>query len=197
MQVAWRFAKKVWPRRPLTGGIEAGTRSVAKTESRWEILRFTLSQLDRSSAGSNTVIWRNDHGIEDTESEQAIGGCAPKHRRSGGWDARRCGNCIAGVGPHRSSAQHMLRNSFLYRARDLAGNCRSQLRHQLVQGLIVMSLIDGNVNARRRPGRAIRAGSGGQCSRGEGPAACPQGRVFQLRLDLARRFWLRDKVNDI
>ena len=73
-----------------------------------------------------------------------------------------------------------------------------QLRRQLVQGLIVVSLIDGKVNAEETElvekfAQALEV-------------AAPEvkdlryvlnGEMLRLRLDLARRFWLREKVKEI
>jgi tellurite resistance protein len=73
-----------------------------------------------------------------------------------------------------------------------------QLRHQLVQGLIVVSLIDGKANARET--EAVE-----QFARALGVDA-PEvrdlryllnGEMLRLRLDLGRRFWLREKVKEI
>ena len=73
-----------------------------------------------------------------------------------------------------------------------------QLRQQLVQGLIVMSLIDGKANAQEADLVEEFAGAL--------EVSAPEvkdlqhvlkGEMFQLRLDLARRFWLGDKVKDI
>jgi tellurite resistance protein len=73
-----------------------------------------------------------------------------------------------------------------------------QLGQQLIQGLIVMSLIDGNVNDRETDmveqfARALDVNA---------PEVTDlrhalKGEILQLRLDLVRRFWLRDKVKEI
>ncbi|MGH7220332.1 MAG: TerB family tellurite resistance protein, partial [Nitrospiraceae bacterium] len=73
-----------------------------------------------------------------------------------------------------------------------------QLRQQLVQGLIVMSLIDGNVNAQETDlveqfAQALEVSA----PEVKDLRHVLKGEIFQLRLDLARRFWLRDKVKAI
>ncbi len=73
-----------------------------------------------------------------------------------------------------------------------------QLRQQLVQGLIVMSLIDGKANAQETDlveqfAQALEVGA----PEVQGLRHVLKGEIFQLRLDLARRFWLRNKVNEI
>ena len=73
-----------------------------------------------------------------------------------------------------------------------------QIRHQLVQGLIVVSLIDGNANARETEVVEEFA----QALDVNAPEVRDlryllNGEMLRLRLDLARRFWLREKVKDI
>ena len=73
-----------------------------------------------------------------------------------------------------------------------------QLRQQLVQGLIVMSLIDGKANAQETDlveqfAQALEVSA----PEVKDLRHVLKGEIFQLRLDLARRFWLRDKVKDI
>ena len=73
-----------------------------------------------------------------------------------------------------------------------------QLRQQLVQGLIVMSLIDGNANAQETElveqfAKALEVSA----PEVKDLRHVLKGEILQLRLDLARRFWLRDKVKDI
>jgi len=73
-----------------------------------------------------------------------------------------------------------------------------QLRQQLVQGLIVMSLIDGNPNARETElveqfAQALEVSA----LEVKDLRHVLNGEMFQLRLDLVRRFWLRDKVKEI
>ena len=73
-----------------------------------------------------------------------------------------------------------------------------QLRQQLVQGLIVMSLIDGKANAQETDlveqfAQALEVSA----PEVKDLRHVLKGEMFQLRLDLARRFWLRDKVKDI
>ena len=73
-----------------------------------------------------------------------------------------------------------------------------QIRHQLVQGLIVVSLIDGKANDAEtttveRFARALDV---------EAPEVRDlryliNGEMLRLRLDLGRRFWLREKVKEI
>ena len=73
-----------------------------------------------------------------------------------------------------------------------------QLRQQLVQGLIVMSLIDGKANAQETDlveqfARALEVSA----PEVKGLRHVLNREILQLRLDLARRSWLRDKVKDI
>lgn len=73
-----------------------------------------------------------------------------------------------------------------------------QLRQQLVQGLIVMSLIDGNANARETElveqfAQALEV----RAPEVKDLRHVLKGEMLQLRLDLVRRFWLRDKVKEI
>jgi tellurite resistance protein len=73
-----------------------------------------------------------------------------------------------------------------------------QLRHQLVQGLIVVSLIDGKANARETElvqqfAQAIEVSA----PEVKDLRHVLNGELLRLRLDLARRFWLRDKVKEI
>jgi tellurite resistance protein len=74
----------------------------------------------------------------------------------------------------------------------------TQLRQQLVQGLIVMSLIDGKANVHETD----LVESFAQALEVSAPEVKDlrhllKGEILHLRLDLARRFWLRDKVKDI
>src|SRR5690242_18593415 len=72
-----------------------------------------------------------------------------------------------------------------------------QIRHQLVQGLIVISLIDGKANAQETEAveqfaRALEV---------DAPEVRDlryllNGEMLRLRLDLGRRFWLREKVKE-
>jgi tellurite resistance protein len=73
-----------------------------------------------------------------------------------------------------------------------------QLRQQLVQGLIVMSLIDGKANAQEtdlveRFAQALEVSA----PEVKDLRHVLKGEILQLRLDLVRRFWLRPKVNEI
>ena len=73
-----------------------------------------------------------------------------------------------------------------------------QLRQQLVQGLIVMSLIDGKANAQEtdlveRFAQALEVSA----PEVKDLRHVLKGEILQLRLDLVRRFWLRDKVKEI
>src|SRR5689334_24815 len=73
-----------------------------------------------------------------------------------------------------------------------------QIRQQLIQGLIVVSLIDGTTNQREtevieRFAEAFDV---------DAPEVRDlryllNGEMLRLRLDLARRFWLREKVKEI
>ena len=73
-----------------------------------------------------------------------------------------------------------------------------QLRKQLVQGLIVMSLIDGKANSQETNlveqfAQALEINA----PEVKGLRHVLKGEILQLRLDLVRRFWLRDKVKEI
>jgi len=67
-----------------------------------------------------------------------------------------------------------------------------QLRQQLAQGLIVMSLIDGKANAQETNlveqfAQALEVNA----LEVKGLRHVLKGEILQLRLDLVRRFWLR------
>ena len=73
-----------------------------------------------------------------------------------------------------------------------------QIRHQLVQGLIVVSLIDGKANVRQTETVEQFA----HAMEVDAPEVQDlryliNGEMLRLRLDLARRFWLREKVKAI
>jgi tellurite resistance protein len=73
-----------------------------------------------------------------------------------------------------------------------------QIRHQLVQGLIVISLIDGQAHVRETEAveqfaRALEVNA----PEVQDLRYLLHGEMLRLRLDLARRFWLRDKVKEI
>ena len=73
-----------------------------------------------------------------------------------------------------------------------------QLRTQLVQGLVVMALIDGRANSEE----ADRIERFAQALEIDAPEVknlrhVLKGEILRLRLDLVRRFWLRPKVNEI
>ncbi|HSF69672.1 MAG TPA: hypothetical protein VLA47_04775 [Nitrospira sp.] len=73
-----------------------------------------------------------------------------------------------------------------------------QIRHQLIQGLIVVSLIDGKADAREteaveRFARALEV----DAPEVQDLRYLLNGEMLRLRLDLARRFWLREKVKEI
>lgn len=73
-----------------------------------------------------------------------------------------------------------------------------QIRHQLVQGLIVISLIDGKANVRETEAveqfaRALEVNA----PEVQDLRYLLKGEMLRLRLDLARRFWLREKVKEI
>ncbi len=73
-----------------------------------------------------------------------------------------------------------------------------QIRRQLVQGLIVMSLIDQEPNLQE----AVLVEQFAHALEVSLPEVKDlrhllKGEIFQLRLDLARRFWLREKVKEI
>ncbi len=74
----------------------------------------------------------------------------------------------------------------------------SQLRRQLVQGLIVVSLIDGKPTERETDlveqfAQALEV----TVSEVRNLRHVLRGEMLQLRLDLVRRFWLRPKVEEI
>ena len=73
-----------------------------------------------------------------------------------------------------------------------------QIRHQLVQGLIVVSLIDGTADGRET--EAVERFA--QALEVDAPEVRDlryllNGEMLRMRLDLARRFWLREKVKEI
>ena len=73
-----------------------------------------------------------------------------------------------------------------------------QIRHQLTQGLIVVSLIDGKANVRETEAveqfaRALNTNA----PEVQDLRYLINGEMLRLRLDLARRFWLREKVKEI
>lgn len=73
-----------------------------------------------------------------------------------------------------------------------------QLRRQLVQGLIVMTLIDGEAN----PQETDQVEEYAKALEVDAPEVRDlryvlNGEMLRLRLDLVRRFWLREKVKEI
>ncbi|HVG01439.1 MAG TPA: hypothetical protein VM842_01050 [Nitrospira sp.] len=73
-----------------------------------------------------------------------------------------------------------------------------QIRHQLVQGLIVVSLIDGKANQQE----ADLVEQFAHALEVDAPEVRDlryvlNGEMLRLRLDLARRFWLREKIKEI
>lgn len=73
-----------------------------------------------------------------------------------------------------------------------------QLRRQLVQGLVIMTLIDGKTT----PQEAALVEQFAQALEVDAPEVknlrhILKGEILQLRLDLVRRFWLRPKVNEV
>lgn len=73
-----------------------------------------------------------------------------------------------------------------------------QLRRQLVQGLVIMTLIDGKVS----PKETDCAEQFAQALEIDAPEVrnlrhVLKGEILQLRLDLVRRFWLRQKVTEV
>lgn len=73
-----------------------------------------------------------------------------------------------------------------------------QLRNQLVQGLVIMTLIDGKAS----PKETDRVEQFAQALEIDVPEVknlrhVLKGEILQLRLDLVRRFWLRPKVNEV
>lgn len=73
-----------------------------------------------------------------------------------------------------------------------------QIRYQLVNGLIVMSLIDRSATP-QETGRIEQFAEelGVNVPEIKGLRHLLKEEILQLRLDLVRRFWLRDKVNEI
>lgn len=74
----------------------------------------------------------------------------------------------------------------------------AQLRLQLVQGLIVMALIDGKAGSQEvdlveQFAQALEVNA----HEVKGLRHVLKGEILQLRLDLVRRFWLRDKLKEI
>jgi tellurite resistance protein len=73
-----------------------------------------------------------------------------------------------------------------------------QLRRQLVQGLVIMTLIDGKAG----PKETDHVEQFAQALEVDVPEVknlrhILKGEILQLRLDLVRRFWLRPKINDV
>ncbi|MFO0698259.1 MAG: hypothetical protein U0236_03440 [Nitrospira sp.] len=73
-----------------------------------------------------------------------------------------------------------------------------QLRRQLVQGLVIMTLIDGKVS----PKESDYVEQFAQALEIDAPEVknirhVLKGEILQLRLDLVRRFWLRQKVTEV
>jgi uncharacterized tellurite resistance protein B-like protein len=73
-----------------------------------------------------------------------------------------------------------------------------QLRMQLVQGLVVMTLIDGQANSKE----ADHVDQFAQALEVDAPEVknlrhVLKGEILQLRLDLVRRFWLRQKMAEV
>jgi tellurite resistance protein len=73
-----------------------------------------------------------------------------------------------------------------------------QLRRQLVQGLVIMTLIDGKAS----PNETDHVEQFAQALEVDAPEVTNlrhvlKGDILRLRLDLVRRFWLRPKVNEL
>ncbi len=73
-----------------------------------------------------------------------------------------------------------------------------QLRRQLVQGLVIMTLIDGKAS----PNETAHVEQFAQALGVDPPEVknlrhVLKGEILQLRLDLVRRFWLRQKVTEV
>ncbi len=73
-----------------------------------------------------------------------------------------------------------------------------QLRRQLVQGLVIMTLIDGKAG----PTETAHVEQFAQAMEVDVPEVknlrhVLKGEILQLRLDLVRRFWLRQKVTEV
>ena len=112
-------------------------------------------------------------------------------------DAERAAD--AHVGADDPADQLCGRRSHAITPEELAsGLSDRQIRYQLVQGLIVVSLIDGKANEHgtetvEQFARALEV---------DAPEVHDlryllNGEMLRLRLDLARRFWLREKVKEI
>ena len=74
----------------------------------------------------------------------------------------------------------------------------SQLRRQLVQGLVIMTLIDGKVSSKETDNvEQFAQALGIEAPEVKNLQHVLKGEILQLRLDLVRRFWLRPKVEEI
>lgn len=73
-----------------------------------------------------------------------------------------------------------------------------QLRRQLVQGLVIMTLIDGKASPKETDYvEQFAQALGIEAPEVKNLRHVLKGEIFQLRLDLVRRFWLRQKVTEV
>ena len=73
-----------------------------------------------------------------------------------------------------------------------------QLRRQLVQGLVIMTLIDGKVSPKETDYvEQFAQALGIEAPEVKNLQHVLKGEILQLRLDLVRRFWLRQKVAEV
>ena len=73
-----------------------------------------------------------------------------------------------------------------------------QLRKQLVQGLVIMTLIDGKVSPKEATCvEEIAQALGIEAPEVKNLQHVLKGEILRLRLDLVRRFWLRQKVTEV
>ena len=73
-----------------------------------------------------------------------------------------------------------------------------QLRRQLVQGLVIMTLIDGKAGSKETEHvEQFAQALGIEAPEVKNLRHVLKGEMFQLRLDLVRRFWLRQKVTEV
>ena len=73
-----------------------------------------------------------------------------------------------------------------------------QLRRQLVQGLVIMTLIDGKVSPKETDYvEQFSQALGIEAREVKNLRHILKGEILQLRLDLVRRFWLRQKVAEV
>lgn len=128
------------------------------------------------------------------------------------WGLRALKTVAMADGPLNASERHMLESiqrifGTTYDLKQLAPITPAelarafpdpQLRRQLVQGLVIMTLIDGKAGSKETDHVEQFA----QTLEVDAPEVknlrhVLKGEILQLRLDLVRRFWLRPKVNEV